>query len=538
MRNIILALCCCILTPIFAQKTAKHLQLPLMLSEYYSPDSMSFVYAAQGRLSSYSYCSTDTEAPTPGFSKEQIALVDLNSVMGGYEGSLAYMMSDDPALANKSIESMRILGLKTLPKILGDYSKFVTKNQVALTEGTDSLINVQTWYYDSLMYDAFSLSPDMTTIYNLLRNSNMFVRYDGKEFDQKANGIVRISNGKGQRIEEISLENGIPTGTNFVASAAGVPQYETTRMGDVMISRYYDQLGNLISYDSTNAITGYGLTRIYFPNGKINSVHNSSQKILEDGTIESGTTTEKAYFLNGKLSSETTSDYAGGYKILKAYNSKGKSTIEKGSGILHREAIDPVSGLVSLSLTEYSNHYQSGLNENYLNGVLINKYEIVGGLMNGSTKNFHWLNGKLVSETTYDQQGNYLEELNYFDQNAPKIDPKRIKLKVDVDIDPACNAISIHHPQFVAPSLKSEKGTRKMLLANLNALTYSADGLIPTEASTTRFLTIDLNEKGQFDLANYTDDDLIIAQSMQFNPATFQGKAIRSRVNILVTTTW
>jgi antitoxin component YwqK of YwqJK toxin-antitoxin module len=525
----------------FAQKqvskTENHLKLPMALWEYYSSDSVSFYYNAMSRLQSYSYCSNNDSGKVPGFSKLQQNLLDAAYLINGQEGGLGYLLMAEGDPAAPGIAALKELGLAQAAKTVEEYADFAKKNAEALTNG-DEAIMAKSWYYDSLLIEATTGPASINTMYNMLRNSGMFIRNDGQYFNPNHTGTVRINDKTGNRVEEILVTNGLQTGVSYTSTPNGKPTSESYQLGDWNVNKYYYLNGKLSSYDSTNTNTGISASKFYFPNGKVNTDYSNSYTFDAEGNIASGGSTEKAYYSNGKMSLEIFTNHLGEMKILKAFDQKGRSSVEKGSGKVYRESIDAITGASQLSVTEYSNHIQSGINETYTNGKLTNSFEMQNSIVNGTQKTFHWKNGKLISETFFDQSGGYLEDKNTFEQNAPNIDPSKIKISMELEPDVTCNTHGIWNPKFVKAALANEKVTNKYLLVNYNLLHYNTDNLTPTEPGTTKYLALDIDEQGKVYNNPYEDKDAQIIKTLQFTPASLDGKPIKSRVNIVITTIW
>jgi antitoxin component YwqK of YwqJK toxin-antitoxin module len=541
MRTLLILPCLFISVFAFGQKnvtkTEGHLKLPMQLWEYYATDSLSFFYNGLNRLQSYAYCNNNDSGIVPGFSKLQQNLLDAGTLLNGHEGGIGYALIGEDNPAAKGIEALKALGLSKAAKTITEYAEFAQKNAEAFQNG-DEAIMTKSWYYDSLFMDQVNAPDQMGALFNHLRNSGMFIRADGKPFAPNQTGTAKITDKAGNRIEEIGITNGFQTGSTYQATLNGKPSSEMTTNGDWNINKYYFQTGALASYDSINNVNGMSFTKSYFPNGKLNSDISNTYTFDDQGNFTGGGASEKAYYANGKLSCEVFTNHLGEMKILSGVNQKGKTSIERGSGKLYRETIDVLTGLSNISVTEYSNHIPSGINEMYVNGKLTSSYEMQNGIINGSQKMFHWKNGKIINEMVFDQTGNYVEDKNTFEQNAPKIDPSKIKISIELEPDQICNTHGIWNPGFTRATLSNEKAAIKGMLTNYNLLHYNTDNLTPQDPQTAKYLTLDLDEQGNVYNNTYEEKDGELVKLFQFTPAKLDGKAIKSRVNLVVYVNW
>jgi hypothetical protein len=510
--------------------------LPLSLWEYYAMDSTTFVYGALGRLTMYSSCNADQDGKVPGFTEQQNQLLSASRYITQHEGSPVYSLMEDTDVQTQTAQ-MRSLGLKEIPKIVESYAKFAVKNSAAITEG-DSAITAQSWYYDSLLYAASSQGADFDLLYSVLRNPSLWIRYDGQTFEPNATGLISIKNLKGKRLEEIEVKNGIATGTSFTSNLFGEPVSDAKQTDTYLVSKYYSTTGVLATYDSTDLGSGTAYSKTYFPNGKLNAEFISQYIYDADGNLTGGGTTEKAYYSDGKLSCEIKTDTEGMQTIISANDRKGKSSITKGTGKVWHESID-LYGVSTINMNAYVKHVQSGLTETYMNNTLTSSWNMVDGIMIGSQKQFHWKNGKIYNETIYDKTGNYIEDKNTFDQNAPKIDASKVKVYVFVEPDASCSKYGVYDPRYTRATLKSDKETSKSLAKKYDLLHYNTDGLTPFETMTFKYITLDIAETGKpINALDYEAKDLEIINMLQFNPAAYQGKAIKSRVTVRIETAW
>ena len=510
--------------------------LPMTLMEFYASDSTSFVYNSFNRMNMYFYCNADENGKVPGFNAQQASLLSLAGFLSSGEGSPAYMFLDEK-VNDATFAGFKDLGLKQIPDILAKYSKFAKANADALGEGNEDVMT-KAWYYDSLLYDVMTQSSDLNTLYGLFRGNNYFIRQDGQMFEPNYTGTVSVKNMKGKRLEELTVANGMPTGSSFTANFQGLPQSEISANGNIYISKYFDTNGKLISLDSSNTDNGNSFSKVYFPNGSLNAEYANSYSAPE-GEEPSGMSIEKQYFSNGKLACEIHTDYNGNSQIVSAFDQKGKPSVKKGTGKVYRESIIPETNSIVLNITEYVSNVQTGLNETYTNGVLTNSFMQKNGLMSGSQKQFHWKNGKLMNETKYDGEGNYISDESFFDQNAPKIESSKVKVSMTVEPDQSCSHFGIWDPKFAVATVKNEKEVLAALKKQYNLLHYNADDKMPSDPSTYKYLVLDISEAGKpINTMDYTDKDLDLLNLFQFSPATYQGKPIKSRINVNIVTQW
>lgn len=520
------------------KKPAAPLPLPISLWEYYTSDSTAFIYSSLGRLQQYAYCHADENTgAVPGFNDAQSALVALSGLIGGHEGSAVYSLTEETDLA-KRVTQLRALNLSKIPKIFEDYGAFARKNATAIQEG-DSAIMVRTWYYDSLLYDASTTGADFVTLYSTLRSPNLWVRNDGQRVDPNAKGTITIKNLKGRKLEEVSQNEEGYFNPTYSSTPNGVLLTETIQAGGNTITKYYYPNGNLVTLDSANTAGNASTSRTYFPNGKLNTEYSSKYTFDEEGNITGGGTIEKSYYSNGKLACEIHTDTEGTAKIVTANGRNGKPSASKGSGKVWRESIDIDSGMSTYNMNEYKNNVMDGLNEVYIGDVLTSTWSISNGILTGSQKQFHWKNGKIINESNYDAQGNYINDASSFDKNAPKIEPKRLKVKVTVEPDQSCSQYGVYDPKYTRAVLKNEAALIKALTTRYNLLHYNTTDLMPAEAFTYKYIVVDVSEAGKpINTLGYEDNDGEITRLLEFNPAGYNGKAVKSRVMVQIVTVW
>ncbi len=544
MRLLILSLSLMVSLHLQAQKTSPGkpakvtTPLPMTLGEFYAVDSVNFIYNALGKINAYGNCNRLENGNVEGFNSVQNTFYLIGPYLGIAGESVGHSLMEVED-GNEAIEAMKRLGLTQLPGTIEEYGKFARANKEVLLNGSDEALSTKMWYYDSLIYAQISSAPDLDILYNQLRYTGMFIKQDGKELDPMASGTVSIKSMKGARLEEIMVEKGFGKGYSFSSNANGEPVSEINQFGDWMVSKHYFSNGRISSIDSTDITGGRSYSRMFFPNGKLNTEYSSDYQYGPDGSLTSGGSREKSYYSNGQLACETWTDHMGNFRVVSAFDKKGKSTIKDGTGKVSRETIDYLSGMSTISTNEHVNHMQNGLNELYVNDKLISSYVIRDGLMVGAQKSFHWKNGKLISEVIYDESGNYVSERNLFDQNAPKISGNKVKVLVTSEPDMSCARYGIYDPNFTRAMLKNEKELKAMLSKQPDLLHYNTPGLVPQEPITYKNLTIDISQAGKpINVLGYEDNDAKIINMLQFTPAMYQGKPVKSRVNVTLIAIW
>jgi hypothetical protein len=510
--------------------------LPMTLWQYYSYDSVSYVYNALNVMSAYSYCQTPEGGPVPTFNSLQNSIIQASKHLSTGEGSAGYLFFEEP-FSTSDYNNMKDLGLTILPDLFKQYSAFVVANKEALQNG-DEAMNTKMYYYDSLLYETMASSPDMSTLYKLTKDQGLFVRQDGTAFEPNFTGKASVKTAKNTRLEELDLVNGLPSGGSYIASSTGVPVSEIIVTKNFTTNTYYDGKGRVYSKDTTFTSSNTTQTYAYFPSGKINSAYSNLYTGTGDDVQYLGSV-ERQFYANGKPACVIETNLDGATTIVSAFDPKGKVSVKKGTGKVYRENIDAITGATHLVVAEYRNNIQAGLNQTFINGTLTSEYSIVDGIMGGSQKQFHWKNGKLISETTYDAAGNYISENNTFDANAPKIDPSKLKINITTESDPSCMQYGIADSKLVVATLKNEKALIQALQKKYNLLHYNADNLLPSEMVTYKYLTVDVTETGKvINVYEYTDKEAEILALFSFTPATYAGKPIKSRIAVNIEAYW
>jgi hypothetical protein len=193
-----------------------------------------------------------------------------------------------------------------------------------------------------------------------------------------------------------------------------------------------------------------------------------------------------------------------------------------------------LTNAVYKTVAQLNKNILNGSYKSYLDGKLVHESTYKNGQIVGKTFTYHPLNGKKLSQYTYNDQGEYVEDgFAEFLENYPSIKEAKIKVSTTFVTNFVCMNLPTQQKGFVAATCKNAGFLESSFKANPKAIFGDSD-VLPEMGSNMYYQQLLISETGKVTSIGFTMDDATVKifEQLSFAPATLDGKPIPSVVDV------